>query len=468
MKKKHLLATLLTGFVFVLLFLGGCKKELSKDSKNVKKPDLQMSNEAGPGKEPVLRQSPGLKFKVASKTIERILPQLKGVEQIKAKLREGLVKKKTNPAIASTSEASFTAAPAGNNNYFCRGIIRTFDGPRDWYLLNTYTWVYTYIGSTANQDIEFYLDKPLLPGTYGLYAENNTDLGYTNYLSLGDPYVGVTMSSGMLQFTDNNAADGIYNRLEAAYETHQATLFDAYDSWTDEQMDAHALSQGYDEWLPYKEFEAYFGLSSLRQAYQAQVDAYNANTTSAICNPRTAFVVDDEVSQTMLTSGGQLGINGTVLSKPVSKPLVCSTKTCTPRIGCTDDNDSVVDDTLGNIIVEKIIRLRERQNSNWFPSLIRVKGKVIIHKITGASSRRPYSTKISVRVYGEAFDGTNEYFSTNCGSSIGGYDTGFNALRRRFHRRENKKWDDIQVFMKDCGIFAEYNLPTYGMFYHRM
>ena len=107
--KKQLQTTLLTGFVIVLLFLGGCKKELSQDSQKIKKPDLQMSNEAGPGKEPVLRQSPGLKFKVTSKTIERILPQLKGVEQIKAKLREGRVKKKTNPAI-TLSEATFTWA----------------------------------------------------------------------------------------------------------------------------------------------------------------------------------------------------------------------------------------------------------------------------------------------------------------------------------------------------------------------
>ncbi len=142
--KKWFPSALLLGFVAVLLILGGCKKELSQDSQNIKKPDLQMSNEAGPGKEQVLRQSPGLKFKVTSKTIERILPQLKGVEQIKAKLREGLVKKKTNPGITSTSEATFTAVLQGNS-YFCRGIVRTFDGPRDWYLLNTHTWVYTYI-----------------------------------------------------------------------------------------------------------------------------------------------------------------------------------------------------------------------------------------------------------------------------------------------------------------------------------
>ncbi len=68
------------------------------------------------------------------------------------------------------------------------------------------------LGSTANQDIEFYLDKPSLPGTYGLYAESNTDLGYTNYLSLGDPYVGVSLANGILQFSDQSAYDNLVAR----------------------------------------------------------------------------------------------------------------------------------------------------------------------------------------------------------------------------------------------------------------
>jgi hypothetical protein len=325
MKKKHLLATLLTGFVFVLLFLGGCKKELSKDSKNVKKPDLQMSNEAGPGKEPVLRQSPGLKFKVASKTIERILPQLKGVEQIKAKLREGLVKKKTNPAIASTSEASFTAAPAGNNNYFCRGIIRTFDGPRDWYLLNTYTWVYTYIGSTANQDIEFYLDKPLLPGTYGLYAENNTDLGYTNYLSLGDPYTGVTVSGGLLSFTNSAAYNALKTRLRNAYGSHQ-TLLDAYNLMSNDDAEIQAIADGFDEFLPFKEFEAYFGFSSLRAKIRGEVEYWQTQSNEfGTGYPEDNYIPYSYEQQTLMTIAGQIEVGG-VGEGPMSLPLTAGRK----------------------------------------------------------------------------------------------------------------------------------------------
>ena len=469
--KKQLLTALVLGVVMVILFVGGCKKELSQDSQNIQKPDLQMSNEAGPGKEPVLRQSPGLKFKVTSKTIERILPQLKGVEQIKAKLREGRVKKKTNPAI-TLSEATFTATLAGNNSYFCRGIIRTFDGPRDWYLLNTNTWVFTYIGSTANQDIEFYLDKPLLPGTYGLYAENSSDLGYTNYLSLGDPYVGVSVSSGMLVFDDANAAENIYNRLDAAYEAHQATLFDSFDYLTDEQMDNYALSQGYDEWLPMKEFEAYFGLSSLRQSYQSQADAYNANGSSATCsNPRITFKIDDEIFQTMLTTQGQMQIGEGVQTLDVSNPLVCTPEVCTAYSGCDNEGDKVRMDTVGDIIVEKIIRQRFRYTSNIFPAVIRAKakGKVMIFKITGPTSRRPYSTKMKVRIYGTAYDGvSNPVLNQPCGVSLGAWDTGFNSYRRRWQRKENHRWNNTTVFIPICGLYAQYDLNNYGIFYMNM
>ncbi|MHB1177808.1 MAG: hypothetical protein ACYCZO_05695, partial [Daejeonella sp.] len=92
--KKQLLATLLLGFVVVLLFLGGCKKELSKDSENIKKPDLLMSNEGGTGRAKVLRQSPGLKVEMKSKSTNRVYPTLQGTEKLTALLIELNKKKK--------------------------------------------------------------------------------------------------------------------------------------------------------------------------------------------------------------------------------------------------------------------------------------------------------------------------------------------------------------------------------------
>ena len=95
------MTTLLLGFVLVLLFFGGCKKELSKDSENVKKPDLLMSSEGGPGKAKVLRQSPGLKVEMTNKSINRVYPTLKGIEKLTA-LLNGLNKKKKAEVITST------------------------------------------------------------------------------------------------------------------------------------------------------------------------------------------------------------------------------------------------------------------------------------------------------------------------------------------------------------------------------
>lgn len=427
-----------------------------------------MSKEAGPAKKKVLRQSPGLKFEVKSKTIERISPALKGIDKISSILNEEQNKKKNDGAI-TTSDVTFTASlSTGGTYYNCHAEVYQYEGPHDWYLINWNTGVYNYIGSTPDYYIDFNVFKPSMYGSYRLWSEGPYGAGFTGYQYLGDPYLGVSVSSGMLVFDDANSAEVIYNRLETAYEDHQATLFDSYDNLTDEQMDAIVIAQGYDEWLPLKEFEAYFGLSSLRQSYQSQVDAYNADGTSAICNPRNTFVVDDEIFQTMLTSGGQIQISGEgVETLDVSQPLVCQPDVCTSTIVCSDKRDKVRSDTVGDIIVEKIIRQRPRQTSNWFPAVIRAKakGKVIIFKITGATSRRPYSTKMSVRIYGQAYDGNPTYNTPPCGVSIGAYDTGFNSLRRRWQRKETHRWNDTIVWLPSCGLYAQYNLPTYGIFY---
>lgn len=277
------------------------------------------------------------------------------------------------------------------------------------------------------------------------------------------------MSNRMLQFTDNNAADALYERLETAYEAHQANLFDAYDSWTDEQMDTYALANGYDEWLPYKEFEASFGLYNLRQVYQAQIDAYNTNRANATCSPENGFLVGDIVLQTMLTPVGQMEISTEVVETAVSTPIVCPSKPCTPIYYCGGIL-SVVSDTVGNIIVEKKLRRRLRQTSNWFPAVLRAKakGKVSVYKITGPTSRRPYSTKMSVRIYFDAYDTFASWNTPPCGNFLTSYDSGFNALRRRWQRHETKKWNDINFTIPACGFNGEYNLPAYGVFYHKM
>ncbi len=417
--KKNLLTALLLGFVVVILFFGGCKKELSQDSESIKKPDLQMSNEVGSGKEPVLRQSPGLKFEVTSKTIERILPQLKGVEQIKAKLREGFVKKKTNPTITSTSEATFTATPAGNNNYFCRGIIRTFDGPRDWYLLNTQTWVFTYIGSTSNQDIEFYLDKPSVPGTYGLYAENSSGSGFTNYVSLGDPYVGVNINSGILEFTDAAAFNALNDRLEQAYEDHSAAFYDGLSSLTDEQVNDYAENQGFDDLLPLREFEAFWGFNSLRQKIESEISEENQF-------PETDYIVADEVEGTLINQYGQYKIGSELITELYMGGHPQTVGNCNltfdkqDKFVFPDPNDP------GLYVNERI----------WSRGVVQAPRAIIRarHTKPGGGSRR-YATRLDVKISGNAFQ-------NNC-INYDAFDSGWKGqkLRKR-----------LRVIAHDAGI----------------
>lgn len=449
--------------LLAILLTGGCKKELADDSTKTKKPDLLLSSEGGPGKKKVLRQSPGLKIEVKGETIERISPTLKSIDKITSILNEEQ-SKKNQGGVMTTKSANFTASLAGTY-YNCYAELND-PGPYDWYLINWTTGVYTYIGSSTDY-INFNVQKPSMYGNYRVWGEGPYSAGFTGYQYMGDPYLGVSVNSGMLVFDDANSAEAIYNRLETAYEDHQAALFDSYDNLTDEQMDAIVIAQGYDEWLPLKEFEAYFGLSTLRQSYQSQVDAYNANSTSAICNPKNTFVIDDEIFQTMLNTAGQIQIGGDgTETLDVSQPLVCEPDVCTST-GCSARRDKVRSDTVGNIIVEKIIRQRPRHTSNLFPAVIRAKakGKVIIFKITGATSRRPYSTKMSVRIYGQAYDGNATYNTPPCGVSIGAYDTGFNSLRRRWQRKETHRWNNTKVLLPACGLYAQYNLPTYGIFY---
>ena len=460
---KPLVTRLSMVCLLAVLLTGGCKKELADDSTKIKKPDLLLSKDGGPGKKKVLRQSPGLKIGVKGETIERISPTLKSIDKITSILNEEQ-SKKNQDGVMTTKSANFTASLAGTY-YNCYAELND-PGPYDWYLINWNTGVYTYIGSSTDY-INFNVQKPSMYGSYRVWGEGPYGAGFTGYQYMGDPYSGVSLSGGMLVFDDANSAEVIYNRLETAYEDHQAALFDSYDYLTDEQMDAIVIAQGYDEWLPLKEFEAYFGLSTLRQSYQSQVDAYNANSTSAICNPRNTFVIDDEIFQTMLNTAGQIQIGGDgTETLDISQPLVCEPDVCTST-GCSAKRDKVRSDTVGNIIVEKIIRQRPRHTSNLFPAVIRAKakGKVIIFKITGATSRRPYSTKMSVRIYGQAYDGNPTYNTPTCGVSIGAYDTGFNSLRRRWQRKETHRWNNTKVWLPACGLYAQYNLPTYGTFY---
>ena len=133
--KQLTLSFSIIGLVLILSIGGGCKKELPSNSAKLNNTDLLMSKEAGPGKKKVLRQSPGLKFEVKSKTIERISPALKGIDKITSILNEEQNKKKQETI--TVKNVTFSASLSTDGTYYnCHAEINQDGGPHDWYLIN--------------------------------------------------------------------------------------------------------------------------------------------------------------------------------------------------------------------------------------------------------------------------------------------------------------------------------------------
>lgn len=316
--KKTLLAVLLSGLVVMLLFFGGCKKELSL-SGDVTKPDIIMSTEGIGAKTKVLRKSPGggLQITMKSTSVKRVFADLKSKDKINSDLRESNKKKKAEAV--TTSDATFTAYNNGTY-YTCHAEVVPNGGPHDWYLINWYTGVYTYIGTSADYYIDFNVQKPKLYGNYRLWAEGPNGAGYTGYQYLGDAYSGVSINTGILSFTNQAAYDALTTRLKDAYDTHQ-TFLDQYDTMTGDAADAAAISAGFNQFLPYEEFEAHFRLSSLRAKIQGEVDYWFSQPHTDMSDfPEDAYFPYTYEKQTLITSGGQVEIGG-VGEGPITFPI---------------------------------------------------------------------------------------------------------------------------------------------------
>ena len=306
--KKQLVTSLVLGVVLVILFVGGCKKEISS-SGAVPKPDITMSTEGAPGKVEPLRVSPSgdLILTMKSPSVKRVFPDLQAKEKINAELRESKKKKKAESI--TVSNVSFTATNQGTY-YTCYGEVPSTGLPHDWYLIDWYTNVYTYIGTSGDNNITFNVQKPALYGQYRLWAEGPGGASFTGYQYMGDAYSGVSINSGVLTFTNQAAFDALVIRLENAYENHQ-TFIDNYDNLSDDATDAALISAGFDEFLPYKRFEAHFGISSLR----AQIQSENAYWYTQSHSDMSTFPDNDYFpysyeEQTLMTAGGTIEIGG--------------------------------------------------------------------------------------------------------------------------------------------------------------
>ncbi|MEJ7693312.1 hypothetical protein [Daejeonella sp.] len=314
--KNHFLTAPLLGLMLAALFVGGCKKEFSS-SGTVTKPDITMSTEGALGKIEPLRVSPSgdLIITMKSPSVKRVFPDLQAKEKITAELRESKKKKKAEGM--TTSNVSFTATNQGTY-YACYGEVPSTGLPHDWYLIDWYTNVYTYIGTSGDNTINFYVDKPSLYGQYRLWAEGPGGGSFTGYQYLGEPYTGVTISSGILSFTDQAAYDAVETRLLNAYEAHQ-TFIDNYDNLSYDATDAALISAGFDEFLPYKRFESHFGISSLRAQIQSENDYWYTQSHSDMSTfPDNDYVGYSYEQQTLMNTEGKFDMGEGTITLPTT------------------------------------------------------------------------------------------------------------------------------------------------------
>jgi hypothetical protein len=156
-------------------------------------------------------------------------------------------------------------------------------------------------------------------GSYRVWGEGPYGAGFTGYQYLGDSYSGVSKVGGVLEFTDVTALDNIMTRLENAYEDHSSNFIDPLDYMSDDAITDYAQSVGFDEFLPFKEFEAFFGLYSLRQLIESEEIAWlnTADPWAASVYPDDKYAIEDDAERTINNQYGQVKVGGT-LFQPVS------------------------------------------------------------------------------------------------------------------------------------------------------
>lgn len=322
--QKRLPASL-AGLAVIILLIGGCKKDLGspEGSGGPELTNLTLQRE-GKGKQKVLRLSPSVKVKVKSPIQNTVTKMPKGIERMASILKEDQSRKKSQPGI-TTSSVDFTATlHVSGTFYSCSGEVDD-PGATNWWLINTYTWVMTPLGQTSGNTISFYVDKPDLYGSYRLWGENvSTSSGaYTGYQSMGDTYSGVSLSGGVMNFTNISAYNTILTRLKTAYANHQ-THIDLYDSWSNDNANAQLISDGFEEFLPFEEFEAHFGFSSLRASIESEVQYWLTQSHyDASDYPEVNYLPYPYANLTLMNTSGQVNSDG---DGGVTLPIYSGTK----------------------------------------------------------------------------------------------------------------------------------------------
>ena len=296
--------------IVLVLFSGACNKDLPLKESNDRNDSPQFRTSNFDGQEQKVKKS----FRKIKAENSNSLKASKPFDE--AKLTQAIKDRKSKKDIKSIAVADATFSATDQGSYYDCRADSEFGGFNDFYLVNLDSETYTYIGENFDGYIEF---------EFTTYAYNNYAVwlpseGFTNNINLGDAYSNVSASSGKLAFTNQGAFDALYARVEAGYESNRADFFDNL-SGTDDQLDAQAVSEAFDEFRFNKDFAAYWATQSvtiLNSVIQAEVDYWFTQThTDMSTYPEDDYHIEDEALQTLLNDSGDVRINGTNYDFPV-------------------------------------------------------------------------------------------------------------------------------------------------------
>lgn len=434
--------------IVLLLFSGACNKDLplklSDDDNNAR---ALSGNKVSSSREKAVR-----------KTFRKITVQGTGTSKpskpldeakLNAAFKERQMQKKNIKGFRIAS-GTFTANDMGP--YYSCHVESQNGGTIDYYLVETYSGTWTSIGENSLGYIDFYVDKPYVYEQFLVWSPQE---GFTNALDFGDPYVGVSLVNGILEFTDASALDVILDRLEQAQEHHSSNFIDPLDYMSDDALTDYAESVAFDEFLPMKEFEAFFGLYSLRQMIETEEIAWlnTEDPWAASVYPDDKYAIEDDAERTINNQYGQVKVSG-ILIEPVSlievpneEVFSCNVEnfSCFEKHTITDTQDLPNNKKIHWKVTKKK-GAGESGGEIWFKSYF--KGKIRRFRKVGVFWSK-HMARMSVQIIGNAryWNGSN-----SCTAVLESFNK-TKPLKRKYMRDEKDKWDTYTT-IRSCDAQA--------------
>ena len=145
-------------------------------------------------------------------------------------------------------------------------------------------------------------------------------IGPENYSppNIDECYTGVSLSEGILNFTDQMALLNCIECLEEKTRIHKANFYSQYGSEFDTTLiidtsyTAFADSLNFDEHQVYKEFETHFSHNSLRAFMEDEINSFiEGKSDTDFTDFPTTFTADDEF-RTVFNEEKEIKINDTI------------------------------------------------------------------------------------------------------------------------------------------------------------